>query len=167
MNKTVAHRTTFTPSSPLAPANACITITKSIDSLLKDHTDAPLQALRPPQCLQIREHTPLQGAVQILGIVPGNAGASPAIRVAVQRSPKTHPHCGPHPASPPTCPIRSLVLYSSMIGYSAPRPHFAIQRSDALWAREAVAHLTMRAHSKKWYRTELQAIPASFGQRGG
>ena len=54
------------------------------------------------------------------------------------------------PCVTPTCPIRSLVLYSSMIGYSAPRPHFAIQRSGALWAREAVAHLTMRAHSTKW-----------------
>ena len=38
-----------------------------------------------------------QGAVQIWGIAPGNAGVSPAIRVAAQRSPKTHPHFEPHP----------------------------------------------------------------------
>ena len=38
-----------------------------------------------------------QTSLHYRGIAPGNAGVSPAIRVAAQRSPKTHPHCGIHP----------------------------------------------------------------------
>ena len=68
-----------------------------------------------------------------------------------------------HPESlcaTPTCPIRSSVLHSSATGNAftaRPAPHTAIRRSGALWAREAVAHLTMRAHSTKWQRIQHTA----------
>ena len=42
-------------------------------------------------------------------------------------------------------------------GIARPTPHTAIRRSGVLWAREAVAHPTMRAHSTKRERIQHTA----------
>ena len=61
------------------------------------------------------------GAVQIWGIAPGNAGVSPVIRVAAQRSPKTHPQFEP----PCERGASEIIAYPPGIAGVSPAPRLA------------------------------------------